>query len=90
MDKSLKRTSRATGPRALSLYTGVAALNPDVLHAQAEDSVRALYAEGQSANTQRSYATALRYWGAIDLAAVTPGRNTPYFPRNFEPPAVRD
>ena len=28
--------------------------------------------------------------GALDFAAVTPGRNTPYFPRNFEAPAVRD
>jgi len=48
----------------LSLYTGVAALDPDVLHAQAEDSVRVLIREGQSANTARSYAGALRYWAA--------------------------
>jgi len=48
----------------LLLYTGVAALNADALHAQAEESVRALYQEGQSANTQRSYASALRYWAA--------------------------
>ncbi len=64
MNKSLKRTRRATDPGALSLYTGVAALNPDILHAQAEESVRALLQEGQSANTARSYATALRYWAA--------------------------
>jgi integrase len=64
MGKSLKRTRRPTDPKALLLYTGVAALNPDTLHAQAEESVRALYQEGQSANTQRSYASALRYWAA--------------------------
>jgi integrase len=64
MQKSLKRTSNATAETALSLYTGVAALNPEVLHAQAEASVRALYQEGQSANTARSYASALRYWAA--------------------------
>ncbi len=55
---------RATDPNAPVLYTGVAALNPDVLHAQAEESVRALLQEGQSANTARSYASALRYWAA--------------------------
>ncbi len=64
MQKSLKYTSRATDVSALSLYTGVAALNPETLHAQAEASVRALYQEGQSANTARSYASALRYWAA--------------------------
>jgi integrase len=64
MDKSLRRTLSATAETALSLYSGVAALNPEVLHAQAEASVRALYQEGQSANTARSYATALRYWAA--------------------------
>ncbi len=64
MNKLRKRTRGATDPTALSLYTGVAALNPDVLHAQAEESVRALLEEGQSANTARSYAGALRYWAA--------------------------
>ncbi len=59
-----KATSPATGTGALSLYTGVAALNPEVLHAEAEASVRALTQEGQSVNTARSYATALRYWAA--------------------------
>lgn len=33
-------------------------------HAQAEASVRALLKEGESANTVRSYASALRYWAA--------------------------
>ncbi len=64
MNKSLKRTRRATDPSVLSLYTGVAALNPEVLHEQAEEAVRALYREGSSANTARSYASALRYWAA--------------------------
>jgi integrase len=64
MEKSLKRTSAATAKSALSLYTGVPALNPHVLHEQAEASVRALYQAGESANTARSYAGALRYWAA--------------------------
>jgi integrase len=62
--KSPKRASVATAKSALSLYTGVPALNPHVLHAQAESSVRALYQAGESANTARSYAGALRYWAA--------------------------
>ena len=64
MKKALKRTHRATDPGVLSLYTGVPALNPDVLHEQAEAAVRALHREGSSANTARSYASALRYWAA--------------------------
>jgi hypothetical protein len=27
--------------------------------------------------------------GALDFSAITPGRNTPYFPGIFEHPAVR-
>jgi hypothetical protein len=42
----------------------VLALDPEVLHSQAESSVRALLREGESANTIRSYASALRYWAA--------------------------
>jgi integrase len=62
---------RATGaaprrpdPNTLVLHTTVLALDPAVLHSQAEDSVRALLREGESANTVRSYASALRYWAA--------------------------
>jgi site-specific recombinase XerC len=40
------------------------ALVPQVLHADAEASVRALLREGESANTRRSYASALKYWAA--------------------------
>jgi integrase len=64
MEKSLTRTSAATEKSVLSLYTGVAALDPHRLHAQAEASVRALYQAGESANTARAYASALRYWAA--------------------------
>lgn len=39
-------------------------LDPQVLHQQAEDSVRALLKEGESPNTVRSYASGLRYWSA--------------------------
>lgn len=49
---------------ALVPRTTVLALDPERLHSQAEASVRALLKEGESANTQRSYATALRYWAA--------------------------
>jgi hypothetical protein len=67
---TLKR-HRATGaarrpadPNALVPHATVLALDPQVLHTQAEASVRALLAEGESANTVRSYASALRYWAA--------------------------
>ncbi len=50
-----------------------------VLHAQAETSVRALYKAGESLNTARSYASALRYWAGwfrlryrADLALPVP------------------
>lgn len=49
---------------ALVAHTSVQALDPDVLHAQAEASVRDLLKEGESVNTRRSYASALRYWAA--------------------------
>jgi hypothetical protein len=45
-------------------HATVLALDPEVLHAQAERSVRALIKEGESANTVRSYGSALRYWAA--------------------------
>jgi uncharacterized integral membrane protein (TIGR00698 family) len=34
-------------------------------------------------------ATVVVFGGALDFSAVTPGRNTAYFPRISEPPAVR-
>lgn len=49
---------------ALKPRETVAALDPAVLHAEAEASVRAILQEGESANTRRSYAGALRYWAA--------------------------
>jgi len=39
-------------------------LLPDELAARAADAVREILAEAASANTTRSYASALRYWGA--------------------------
>src|ERR1700722_8908670 len=57
-------TARARDPSGLVLHATVLALNPEVLHAQAESSVRALLKEGESPNTVRSYAGALRYWAA--------------------------
>jgi integrase len=49
----------------VELATGdVAALDPSVLPPFAADAVEALLAEGESANTVRSYQSALRYWAA--------------------------
>jgi integrase len=66
-----KRPTGATGParrtrdpNALVPHASVGVLDPAVLHAHAEASVRALLKEGESANTVRSYASALRYWAA--------------------------
>lgn len=42
----------------------IAALDPSILAPFAADAVDALLAEGESANTVRSYQTALRYWAA--------------------------
>src|SRR5690349_15004544 len=64
MIEMTKKLRRATDPNALVPRTTVLALDPKALHAQAEASVRALLEEGESANTQRSYASALRYWTA--------------------------
>jgi integrase len=66
-----KQRRRATGaahrspdPNALVPHATVLALDPQMLHTQAEASVRALLREGESPNTVRSYASALRYWAA--------------------------
>jgi hypothetical protein len=67
MSKFTKERHPATtskDPNALVLHATVLALEPEMLHTQAEASVRALLAEGESANTVRSYASALRYWAA--------------------------
>jgi hypothetical protein len=64
MTKSRRRTTTSPDPNALVLHETVLALSPEVLHTQAERSVRALLKEGESANTVRSYASALRYWSA--------------------------
>jgi len=55
---------RSRDPNALVAHATVLALDPEVLHTQAEASVRALLKEGESANTVRSYGSALRYWAA--------------------------
>src|SRR6478736_979152 len=41
-----------------------ALLDPARLNEAAADAVRAFFHEGQSANTARTYKTALQYWGA--------------------------
>lgn len=47
-----------------NLYEPVLPADPQQLDAHSVAAVAALLAEGQSANTQRSYHTALRYWAA--------------------------
>jgi integrase len=64
MTKRRRRATAAKDPNALVAHASVLALDPQVLHDQAEASVRALLQEGESANTVRSYASALRYWAA--------------------------
>jgi hypothetical protein len=64
MTKPRRRATTSPDPNALVLHETVLALRPEVLHTQAERSVRALLKEGESANTVRSYASALRYWSA--------------------------
>jgi integrase len=64
MTKLRHRATADRDPNALIPHATVLALDPEVLHAQAEASVRALFNEGESANTVRSYASALRYWAA--------------------------
>jgi hypothetical protein len=59
-----RKRRRVTDPNALVARTTVLTLDPNALHAQAQASVRALLKEGESLNTQRSYASALRYWAA--------------------------
>lgn len=64
MPNSRRRATPRRDPTALTLHATVQALDPQVLHAQAQASVAALLKEGESANTARSYASALRYWAA--------------------------
>jgi integrase len=64
MTKSRRRSTPSRDPNALVLHTTVMALDPDTLHSQAESSVRTLLKQGESVNTTRSYAGALRYWAA--------------------------
>jgi integrase len=64
MTKRRQRATASQDPNALVPHATVLALDPEVLHTQAEASVRALLKEGESPNTVRSYASALRYWAA--------------------------
>jgi integrase len=64
MPKARSRATVLSVPTALVLHATARALDPDRLHAQTEEAVRALFQEGESANTSRSYASALKYWAA--------------------------
>jgi len=64
MTKRRQRATASRDPNALVPHATVLALDPAVLHDQSEDAVRQLLKEGESVNTRRSYAGALRYWAA--------------------------
>ena len=51
-------------PVRVDALDGVPPLDPTALAPVAEDAMQALLAEGESANTLRSYRSALRYWAA--------------------------
>src|SRR6266702_7717572 len=64
MTKRRHRATASRDPSALVPRATVLSLDPAVLHDQSEDAVRQLLKEGESVNTRRSYAGALRYWAA--------------------------
>ncbi|HEY5101837.1 MAG TPA: site-specific integrase [Steroidobacteraceae bacterium] len=61
---ALKTSAWLREPTALVLHSTARALDPHWLHEETEEAVRALFEEGESANTSRSYASALKYWAA--------------------------
>jgi hypothetical protein len=63
MGKITKR-SLARRPESVPGLDLVPLLDPQTLDAEAAEAVRRLLEAGDSANTRRSYATALRYWAA--------------------------
>jgi integrase len=64
MSKARSRATAVRGPSGLVLHSTALALDPNRLHEETEEAVRALFEEGESANTSRSYASALKYWVA--------------------------
>ena len=56
--------SSADTPPALLHEPPIALLDPERLNGEAAEAVAAFFHEGQSANTARTYRTALQYWGA--------------------------
>ena len=64
MPKARSRATVLREPTALVLHSTARALDPHRLHEETEEAVRALFNEGESANTSRSYASALKYWAA--------------------------
>ena len=51
-------------PVPLRVHATVPALDPSRLSAETESAVRAFWRQGESANTRRSYQSALKYWAA--------------------------
>jgi integrase len=57
-------TLPAVSTALIAWSTGVSALDPEALEALADAAIRDLLREGEAANTQMSYRSALRYWAA--------------------------
>lgn len=64
LNVSLPVPSPTTSFQEAVEQSGVAALDPERLSAEAERAVAELLAQGSSPNTDRSYRAALRYWAA--------------------------
>lgn len=59
-----RKTTTETSASPLRLHARVPALDPSTLSAETESAVRAFLRQGESANTRRSYESALKYWAA--------------------------
>jgi integrase len=64
MAASRRTATVSHAPRVPILHATADTLDPQALHEQAQASVAALLKAGESANTQRAYASALKYWAA--------------------------
>ncbi len=77
-----------TVPQSRPTVTGLVLDHHNFDYAIADrEGVRLIQAFDDGSKTYLQFTRAPR--GALDFAAITPGRNTPYFPGIFEHPAVR-
>ena len=59
-----RKSTAPPQPAPLRVHASVPALDPSTLSAETESAVRAFLRQGESANTRRSYQSALKYWAA--------------------------